>query len=68
MNTKITVSIFAIITATMLLSFAVVAGINQASAVNDDSKQGGPKAQKNFGQCKQVFNDNPCKKFHTGSG
>jgi hypothetical protein len=27
---------------------------------------GGPKAEKNYGQCKQSFNDNPCKNFHTG--
>lgn len=28
---------------------------------------GGPKGEKNYGQCKQSFNENPCKKFHTDS-
>jgi hypothetical protein len=29
--------------------------------------EGGPKGEKNFDQCKQDFNEKPCKKFHTGS-
>ena len=28
---------------------------------------GGPKAEKNFGQCKKDFNTKVCKKFFTGS-
>jgi hypothetical protein len=39
---------------------------NQAFA--DNEHQGGPGGQKNNGQCKQIFNENVCKKKHTGSG
>jgi hypothetical protein len=28
---------------------------------------GGPKGEKNYGQCKQDFPDKPCRNFHTGS-
>ena len=65
MNSKATLSIFAIVAA-LTLATAVVATtvINAKSAF----AQGGPKAEKNFGQCKQDFNSKVCKKFHTGGG
>jgi hypothetical protein len=37
-------------------------------ALADNEHQGGPGGQKNNGQCKQIFNENVCKKKHTGSG
>jgi hypothetical protein len=65
MNSKTTLSIFAIVAA-LTLATAVVA----TTVINANSAfaQGGPKAEKNFGQCKQDFNSKVCKKFHTGGG
>jgi hypothetical protein len=68
MNSKLIISAVAVLSIAALFSFAIVIGIEQASASTDNEKQGGPKEQKNNGQCKQNFNDNVCKKFHTGSG
>jgi hypothetical protein len=65
MNSKTTLSIFAIVAALTLATAIVATAVitaNSAFAV------GGPKAEKNFGQCKQDFNSKVCKKFHTGSG
>jgi hypothetical protein len=65
MNSKITLSIFAIVAALTLATAIVATAVitaNSAFAV------GGPKAEKNYGQCKQDFNTKVCKKFHTGSG
>ena len=64
MNSKTTLSIFAIVAALTLATAVVATAIitaNSAFAV------GGPKAEKNFGKCKQDFNTKVCKKFHTGS-
>jgi hypothetical protein len=57
--------IFAILAALTLPTAVVATSIitaNSAFAI------GGPKAERNNGQCKQDFNSNVCKKFHTGSG
>jgi hypothetical protein len=65
MNSKTTLSIFAIVAALTLATAIVATALitaNSAFAV------GGPKAERNNGQCKQSFPDQPCKKFHTGSG
>jgi hypothetical protein len=62
MNTKTTLAILAVLTA-----FALVAATATSVIVPADA-QGGPRGEKNFGQCKQDFNEKPCKKFHTGSG
>jgi hypothetical protein len=43
-----------------------VVSIAFADPPDEDGKKGGPKDEKNNGQCKQEFNDNVCKKFHTG--
>ena len=57
---------------TMLAIFAVLVAMALVGAtvtyvvIPADATSGGPKAEKNFGQCKQDFNDKPCKKFHTG--
>jgi hypothetical protein len=67
MNTK---SVFAIAT---LLTLMVAATASSAVSIafadppGEDGKKGGPKDEVNNGQCKQEFNDNVCKKFHTGS-
>jgi hypothetical protein len=67
-QTKTAVAIIAIMTALALVTAATLAGISdQAFAAS--GKQGGPKAQKNNGQCKKTgFNEKVCKKFHTSSG
>ena len=53
-----------------ILTFAALAGsvvsIAFADPPDEDGKKGGPKDEKNNGQCKQEFNENVCKKFHTG--
>jgi hypothetical protein len=66
MNSKTTLSIFAIVTALTLATAVVATTIitaNSAFAV------GGPKGEKNYGQCKHNFSgpDKVCKRFHTGS-
>ena len=65
MNSKTTLSIFAIVaaltSATAIVATSVITA-NSAFAI------GGPKAEKNFGQCKQDFNTKVCKKFQTGGG
>jgi hypothetical protein len=68
MNTK---SIFAIATVLTLMVAATassVVSIAFADPPGEDGKKGGPKDEVNNGQCKQEFNENVCKKFHTGSG
>jgi hypothetical protein len=67
MKTK---SIFAIATVLTLMVAATASSavsIAFADPPGEDGKKGGPKDEKNNGQCKQEFNDNVCKKFHTGS-
>jgi hypothetical protein len=61
MNTK---SIFAIAT---VLTLMVAASSGVSIAFADPLGEGGPKDEFNNGQYKQEFNDNVCKKFHTGS-
>jgi hypothetical protein len=61
---------------TMLSMFAIVAALTLATAVvattiitaNSAFAAGGPRAERNNGQCQQDFNSNVCKKFHTGGG
>lgn len=36
------------------------------SMISNQAFAGGPKDEKNFGQCKKDFPDKPCKNFHTG--
>ena len=69
-KTKTTLAIVAIVSALTLVTAATLATVStQAFASSEENeKQGGPKAQKNYGQCKQEFNDNVCKKFQTGGG
>jgi hypothetical protein len=62
-TTKTTLAIFAIVVALALVT-AVVATSTTIS--NSAFAAGGPKSEKNFGQCKKDFNDNPCRHFHTG--
>lgn len=60
-QSKTILSILAIIMAVSLFAAATVSVSESAFAV------GGPKGEKNYGRCKQSFNENPCKKFHTDS-
>ena len=55
MNTKAMLWIFAIVAAVTLATTAVAATIIIA---NSTFAEGGPKGEKNFGQCKQ--DKNPC--------
>ena len=72
MNTKTTITALAIFSIVALLTAATASSIvSMAFAVKDtDGKQGGPRDEDlNNGQCKQQgFNENVCKRFHTGSG
>jgi hypothetical protein len=61
MNTKL--SIVVILAITAFVATAATATVLNPAPVD---AQGGPKAERNHGQCKQEFNDNPCKRFHTG--
>ena len=38
-----------------------------ADPPGEDGKRGGPGDEKNNGQCQQLFNENVCKKKHTGN-
>jgi hypothetical protein len=62
-TTKTTLTLFAIVAALTLIAAVVVN--TQAFAQPSDDRQGGPKDRPN-GQCKQLFNENVCKKFNTG--
>jgi hypothetical protein len=67
MNTK---SIFAIATVLTLMVAATASSavsIAFADPPGEDGKKGGPRDEVNNGQCQQEFNENVCKKFHTGS-
>ena len=64
MQRKTTLAVFAIVAALTLVT-AVVATTTILS--NSAFAAGGPKAEKNFGQCKKDFNSHPCRNFHTGS-
>ena len=67
MNTKTTIAIFSIVALVTAMMASTVVSTAFAQP-EDDTKQGGPKAQKNYGDCKEDFNDNVCKREHTGSG
>jgi hypothetical protein len=60
-QTKTTIAILAIAIAVGLFAAATVSAPDSAFAV------GGPKGEKNFGQCKKDFNERPCRNFHTGN-
>ena len=65
MNTKTALAIFSIVALVTAMMASTV--VTTAFAQADNEKQGGPKAQKNFGQCKDNFNDKVCKREHTGN-
>ena len=63
-------SIFAIATVLTLVIAATASSavsIAFADPPGEDGKKGGPKDEKNYGQCKQEFNEKPCRNFKTGS-
>jgi hypothetical protein len=66
MNTKTALAILSIVA--LLVAMIATSIVSIAYAVpEEDTKQGGPKAQRNYGDCKEDFNDNVCKREHTGS-
>jgi hypothetical protein len=67
MNTKSIFAIATVLTLVVAATASSVVSIAFADPPGEDGKKGGPKDEKNNGQCKQEFNDNVCKKFHTGS-
>jgi len=67
MNTKTAFAIFSIVAVLTAVTASSIVSIAYA-APEEDTKQGGPGGQKNYGDCKEDFNENVCKKKHTGSG
>jgi hypothetical protein len=73
MNSQLLAPIVIVAAALALVGAAVTSNIpiflQQAFAdpPGEDGKKGGPKDEVNNGQCKEEFNENVCKKFHTGS-
>jgi hypothetical protein len=55
MNSNTTLAIFAVLAAMALVGATVTYVVIPVDA------QGGPPHEKNFGQCKQSFNDNACR-------
>ena len=53
-----------------ILAFAIAMGLFAAAAISAADSAfavGGPKGEKNFGQCEKDFNEKSCRHFHTGS-
>jgi hypothetical protein len=67
MNTKTALAIFSIVALLTAMTATSIVSIAFAS-LEDDGKQGGPKDERNYGDCKGDFPDKVCKKEHTGSG
>ena len=69
MNTKTTITALAIFSMVALLTAVVATSIvHPAFAQQTEGKQGGPKAQRNYGDCKDDFKEAKCKDLFTGSG
>ena len=66
MNTKTALAIFSIVALLTAVTASSIASIAFASQ-EEDGKQGGPKDERNYGDCKGDFNDKVCKREHTGS-
>jgi hypothetical protein len=66
MNTKSVFAIAALLTLMVAAIGSSAVSIAFADPPGEDGKKGGPRDEVNNGQCKQEFNDNVCKKFHTG--
>ena len=67
MDTKSIFAIAAVLTLVVAATASSVVSIAFADPPDEDGKKGGPKDEKNNGQCKQEFNENVCKKSHTGN-
>jgi len=70
MNTKTTKTALAILSiVTLLTAVTASSSVSIAFATQEDDgkKGGGPNDERNYGDCKGDFNDNVCKKKHTGS-
>ena len=70
MNTKTTITALAIFSMVALLTAVVASSgvVSPAFAQQTEGKQGGPKAQRNYGDCKDDFKEAKCKDLFTGSG
>jgi len=66
MNTKTALAIFSIVALVTAMMASTV--VSTSFAQEENEKKGGPKAQPNYGQCKQVFNENICARTQTGGG
>jgi hypothetical protein len=66
-TTKTALAIFSIVALLTALTATSVVSIAFASQ-EEDGKQGGPKDERNFGDCKGDFNERVCKREHTGGG
>jgi hypothetical protein len=67
MNTRSIFAIAAVLTLMVVATASSVVSIVFADPPGEDGKKGGPKDERNNGQCKQEFDDNVCQKFHTGN-
>jgi hypothetical protein len=69
MNTKTTKTALAIFSMVALLTAVTASSIASIAFATqeEDGKQGGPKDERNYGDCKGDFNDKVCKREHTGS-
>jgi hypothetical protein len=66
MNTKTALAIFSIVALLTAVTASSSVSIAFAS-LEEDGKRGGPNDERNYGDCKGDFNENVCKKKHTGS-
>jgi hypothetical protein len=67
MNTKIALAIATALTLMIAATASSTVSIAFADPPGEDGKRGGPGDEKNNGQCQQLFNENVCKKKHTGN-
>jgi uncharacterized membrane protein len=63
MNTKTALAIFSIVALLTAMTASSIVSMAFAEPPSDDGKKGGPKDEKNYGQCKQDFNENVCQRF-----
>jgi len=56
---------YAVAIAMLALGIVLVVSLPLAT-IGNQAFAGGPKDEKNYGQCKKDFPDKPCRHFHTG--
>lgn len=67
MNTKTAKTALAIFSMVTLLTAVTASASIAFASQEEDGKQGGPKDERNYGDCKGDFNEKVCKREHTGS-